>query len=79
LVSSVVDDKIELISKLENGGNISVEIYDLIGNLKDNFSYSADKGYGIKEIGIDNLQAGSYFLNVNYGNETMKLKIIVID
>lgn len=63
--------------KMEKNGVIDVRIYDVVGHLVKEFSYSCEKGSNSIDISLDNLRNGLYLISVASDEYFCTRKLIV--
>ena len=69
---------ITLTVDLKNSENVSLDIYNQLGEkIKNVFSENLYKGIWQKQLNIDNLDSGLYFINCKIGNKKIIRKLIV--
>jgi hypothetical protein len=72
------DFKISLGSKLVKSEKMRIEIYDAKGNCITKMNYLIKAGEIEKQITIDNLTNGLYFINYTLGNQTGIERFVIL-
>jgi hypothetical protein len=70
-------DFAQLEINLVNSGNYSVEIFDMLGQVTFNQSYSALSGKNIINVPVSDLKAGVYMVKVNVGGSVLNSRLVV--
>ncbi len=70
-------DFAQLEINLVNSGNYSVEIFDMLGQVTFNQSYSALSGKNIINLPVSDLKAGVYMVKVNVGGSVLNSRLVV--
>ncbi|HHH52588.1 MAG TPA: T9SS type A sorting domain-containing protein, partial [Bacteroidetes bacterium] len=71
-------DYITLTIDLKNSENVSLDIYNQLGERIENIFYgNLYNGIWQKQLNIDNLESGLYFINCKIGNKKITRKLII--
>ena len=63
---------------VDKPSQITIQLYDIIGNNVYSVTSSANKGFYNSEINVENFAAGSYFIKLSQNNESKDIQKIVV-